>query len=213
VRAVAIFRPRIACPAGVAAGALLRQSAPAGRSTPRRSRQCADGTTFPFLECLLLDPRLMTSGPHDARSAEAGFSMVELMIVLVFIGIIAGIASSYCFYAFDVSRVGRTVANLRGVADALVKYQSDNSVLPPGGMQPVSAIAPALQPSGGRVAQTDGWDNPIYYTPFTTAQGVATFRLYSYGKDGAADGVVTGTWVDFSTDIVVEGGSFIQTKW
>jgi prepilin-type N-terminal cleavage/methylation domain-containing protein len=148
-----------------------------------------------------------------ARPAEAGFSMVELLIVLALIGTIAGIASSACFYAFDVSRVSRTVANMRGVAEAIIKYQTDNTVLPGGGFQPVSAIAAAIQPAGGRVAQTDGWDNPIYYTPFTTAQGIATFRLYSYGKDGAADGIVTGTWVDFSTDIVEEGGSFIQTKW
>ena len=80
-------------------------------------------------------------------------------------------------------------------------------------MQPVSAIATAIRPSGGQVAQKDGWDNDIYYEPFTTAGGVSTFRLYSYGKDGAADGVVTGTWVDFYTDIVIEGGSFIQSRW
>lgn len=152
-------------------------------------------------------------GSARARAGEAGFSMVELMIVLVFISIIAGIALSAGFHAFDVSRLGRTVANMRGVADALTKYQSDNSLLPGGGLQPVSAIAPAIRASGGNVAQTDGWDNPIYYTPFTTAQGTATFRLFSYGKDGASDGVVTGTWADFDTDIVVEGGSFIQTKW
>jgi type II secretory pathway pseudopilin PulG len=139
--------------------------------------------------------------------------MIELLVVMAFIGVIAGIALSSGFYAFDVSRLGRTVANMRGVADALTKYQSDNSVLPPGGLQPLSAIAAAIRPSGGVVAQTDGWDNPIYYEPYTTAQGVATFRVWSYGKDGSADGVITGTWVDFSTDIVVEGGSFIQTKW
>ena len=139
--------------------------------------------------------------------------MVELLITMALIGIIAGIASSYCYYAFDVSRVGRTVANMRGVSDAILKYQTDTSVLPPGGLQPVSVIAAALQPASGRVALVDGWDNPIYYTPFTNAQGVATFRLYSYGSDGAADGVVTGSWIDFTTDIVDEGGSFIQTKW
>jgi type II secretory pathway pseudopilin PulG len=139
--------------------------------------------------------------------------MVELMIVLVFISIIAGIALSAGFYAFDVARLGRTVANMRGVADAVVKYQTDTSSLPPGGMQPVSSIMAAIRPSGGNVATMDGWDNPIYYTPYTTAGGVSTFRLYSYGKDGAADGVVTGTWTDFFSDIVVEGGSFIQTRW
>src|SRR5204863_9162688 len=124
-----------------------------------------------------------------------------------------GIALSSGFYAFDVSRLGRTVANMRGIADALTKYQTDNSVLPSGGLQPVSAIAIAIRPSGGQVALIDGWDNPSYYEPYTTPQGVSTFRVWSYGKDGAADGIITGSWVDFTTDIVIEGGSFIQTKW
>jgi general secretion pathway protein G len=147
------------------------------------------------------------------RRGEAGFSMVEMMIVLVFISIIAGIGLGTGYYAFDVSRLGRTIANMRGVADAITKYQTDTSSLPGGGIQPVSAIASTIRTSGGAIAQKDGWDNDLYYEPYTTAQGVATFRLYSYGKDGAADGVVTGSWVDFYTDIVVEGGSFIQTKW
>ena len=151
--------------------------------------------------------------PRPGKQGEAGFSMVELMIVLVFISIIAGIALSSGFYAFDVSRLGRTVANMRGVSDAVMKYQTDTSSLPAGALQPVSAIAGTILGSGGRVAQKDGWDNDIYYEPYTTAGGVLTFRLYSYGKDGAADGVVTGSWVDFYTDIVIEGGSFIQSRW
>jgi len=143
----------------------------------------------------------------------AGFTIVELMIVLVFIAIIASIAISSTFYAFDVSRLGKTVGNMRGLSDAITKYQSDTSSLPGGALQPVSAIAPLIRPSGGTVALTDGWDQNLYYEPYTTPGGDATFRVYSYGKDGAYDGVVTGTWVDFTTDVVVEGGSFVQTKW
>lgn len=148
-----------------------------------------------------------------AKRGESGFSMVELLVVLVFISIITGIALSTGMYAFDVSRLGRTVANMRGVSDAIIKYQTDASWLPQGGLQPVSAIASIVRSSGGVIATTDGWDNPIYYTPYTTAGGVATFRVFSYGKDGSPDGVVTGAWADFNTDVVVEGGSFIQTKW
>ena len=144
---------------------------------------------------------------------EAGFSIVELMIVLVMIGIIASIAISGAFYAFDASRLGKTVGNLRGLADALTKYQSDTSTLPGGGLQPVSTIAPLIRPSSGSVALTDGWDHDLYYEPYITPGGDTTFRVYSYGKDGASDGIVTGTWVDFYTDVVVEGGSFVQTKW
>src|SRR5881628_252055 len=115
------------------------------------------------------------------REGEAGFSMVELLIVLVFIGILASIAISSAFYAFDASRLGKTMGNLRGLSDAITKYQSDSSSLPGGGLQPVSAIAPLLRPSGGRIIpMTDGWDHDLYYEPFTTAGGVSTFRVYSY---------------------------------
>ncbi|HYV20840.1 MAG TPA: type II secretion system protein [Verrucomicrobiae bacterium] len=155
----------------------------------------------------------MTRDNAPQPRTDHGFSMVELLVVLAFIGVIAGIALSSGFYAFDVSRLGRTVANMRGVADALTKYQTDTSMLPPGGLQTMSTIASAIRSSGGQVALTDGWDNPLYYERYTTAQGVLTFRVWSFGKDGSADGVITGTWVDFTTDIVVEGGSFIQTKW
>jgi general secretion pathway protein G len=156
----------------------------------------------------------MIDKAHRQRErGEAGFSLVEMMIVLVFIGIVASIAINGAFYAFDASRLGKTVGNMRGLSDAITKYQSDSSSLPGGGLQPVSAIAPLLRPSGGRVIpMTDGWDHDLYYEPYTSG-GVTTFRVYSYGKDGASDGIVTGTWVDFYTDVVVEGGSFIQTKW
>ena len=150
---------------------------------------------------------------RPSRSREAGFSMVELLIVLMFIAIIAAIAMSSAFRAFDTSRLGRTIANMRSASDAIMKYQTDTSSLPAGGLQPVSSIAALLRPVGGAIPLRDGWDHDIYYEPYTTAQGLPTFRVYSFGKDGASDGVVTGTWVDFFTDIVIEGGSFIQTRW
>ena len=56
----------------------------------------------------------------DGRS-EAGFSMIELLVVLVFIGIIAAIAINLAFYAFDASRLGKTMGNMRGLADAITK--------------------------------------------------------------------------------------------
>jgi hypothetical protein len=43
--------------------------------------------------------------------------------------------------------------------------------------------------------------------------GQLSFRVYSYGKDGTPDGSVPGVWVDFFSDVVAEGGSFLQTKW
>jgi general secretion pathway protein G len=147
------------------------------------------------------------------RRSEAGFTIVELLVVLALLATLCAIGLNYAMFAFDQSRVGRTVAEMRGVSNALTRYQSDTSTLPGGGLQPVSAIASVVQPTGGGLATVDGWNNPIYYTPYTAADGTQTFRLYSYGRDGSSDGVVTGTWVDFTSDIVVEGSAFIQTKW
>ena len=148
-----------------------------------------------------------------SRSGERGFTLIEMMIVLVFLGVIVSIAIASAFYAFDASRLSRTVANMRGLSDAITRYQSDVSSLPGGGLQPVSAIAPILRPVSGSVPTLDGWDHDLYYEPYTTAGGILTFRVYSYGKDASDDGVITGSWLDFTSDIVVEGGSFIQTKW
>ena len=158
------------------------------------------------------DHGTVRSDPRPARLEQAGYSMVELLVVLAFIAIIASIALNGASYAFDQSRVGRTVAEMRGIADALTKYQTDMSALPAGGLQPVSAIAAIVRPASVVIPTVDGWNNPIYYEPYTTG-GSLTFRLYSYGRDGTSDGVVTGTWVDFTSDIVVEGSSFIQTRW
>ena len=80
---------------------------------------------------------------RPSGSREAGFTIVELLIVLMIISIIASIGISSAFRAFDTSRLGRTVANMRGASDAILKYQTDTSSLPGGGLQPVSAIAAA----------------------------------------------------------------------
>ena len=149
---------------------------------------------------------------NRSRSSSAGFTMVELLVVLAVIAILASIAISAGRFAFDQSRLGRTVANARGVSEALLRYQTDNSLLPAGGLQPVSNIAGLMTAVSGDVPTVDGWDQDLYYEPVIVA-GYPTFRVYSYGKSGIPDGVITGTWVDFYTDIVVEGGTFIQNKW
>ena len=151
---------------------------------------------------------------HSLReNRSAGFTILELLIVLVLIAVLAAIALSIAFYAFDVSRAGRTVSDLRGVSTAILKYETDNSGLPGGGLQPVSDLESLLAVhNGGILASEDGWGKTLYYEDLIV-DGTNSFRLYSYGKDGTPDGAITGNYVDFYTDIVIESGSFIQTKW
>ena len=151
--------------------------------------------------------------PRQGRKREAGYSMVELLVVLVFISIVASIAAQTALFAFDIARLGRSTANIRQVASAVMQYQSAQSALPGSGtLQPVSAIRASLGNQAGKIDSRDGWSHDLFYQQ-VTVNGSPTFRIYCFGKDGIPDGTVTGVWVDFFSDVVFEGGAFIQTKW
>ena len=153
--------------------------------------------------------RALTS--RDDR--QAGFTILEVLIVLVFVAVLAGIALNTAFYAFDVSRAGRTVSDMRGITTAILKYEGDFGGLPGGGLQPISNVVAATgRNMAGTIAEEDGWGHVIYYED-VVVNGETTFRVYSYGKDGIPDGAITGNYVDFYTDIVVESGTFLQSKW
>jgi len=155
---------------------------------------------------------MIPSTSSARRTGQAGFTIVEVLVVLVFIGIVAGIAIQTVLFAFDQARLGRSVANMRQVASAILQYESQNNGLPAGGLQPVEAIRTTLGSQAGRIDVKDGWGHDLWYQPVTVA-GVTNFRIFCYGKDGVPDGAVTGVWSDFFTDVVMEGGTFIQTKW
>lgn len=155
-------------------------------------------------------------GDHVRAGGEnksAGFTIVEVLIVLVIIAILASIALNVAFHAFDVSRAGRTVSDMRGITTAILKYESDHGGLPGGGLQPISDIVDATgDQMAGTIAERDGWGHTIYYED-VTINGELTFRVYCYGKDGTPDGAITGNYVDFYSDIVIEAGAFVQSKW
>lgn len=152
-------------------------------------------------------------GSSERRRHEAGFTLIELLITVAVIGILVGIGASVAFHAFDTARASRTTANVRQIASAIMQYETNASMLPGStGLQTVASIIPALGGASGRLDPLDAWGNDLYYEPVTVGSS-ETFRVYCYGKDGVSDGTITGTWVDFTTDIVIEGGLFLQGKW
>lgn len=142
---------------------------------------------------------------------DGGFTLVEVLVVIVVIGLLAGLSIQTAFYAFDVARLSRSVANLRQITSAIVQYETENSTVPVGGLQPVSDILSLLGDQAGRLDPVDGWNNDLYYEDL--GGGTTGFRVYCFGKDGVPDGEITGSWIDFYTDTVVENGTFIQAKW
>ena len=138
--------------------------------------------------------------------------MVELLIVLVVLSVLASIAISVGLQALEAGRLGRSVADLRAISASVQQYKIDYATIPGGGLQPVSDIAAHLELISRDVPTEDAWGNDLYYQDFVVS-GATGYRLFCYGKGGAPDGVVTGNWVDFYSDTVVEDGVFIQSKY
>jgi len=146
------------------------------------------------------------------RNRATGFTIVELLVVLAIITVLASIAMTLGFYAFDAARLGRSVADLRSISASIQQYKMDFATVPDGGLQPVSGIAPSLHQVSRTVPTEDAWGNDLYYESLVI-DDATTYRLFCYGKGGAPDGVITGEWIDFYSDTVVEGGVFIQSKY
>ena len=148
----------------------------------------------------------------DRPNDEAGFTIIELLVVTGVIAVLAAIAISAGFYAFDAARLGRSVADMRSISEAIARYKLDYATIPAGSLQPVSDISTTLQLVTRDVPTEDAWGNNYFYEEVTVS-GANTYRLYCYGKGGAYDGVISGNWVDFYSDTVLEGGYFIQSKY
>ena len=128
-----------------------------------------------------------------------GFSIIELLVVLLIIGVITAIAVPAFLDALERGRQRRTVGDMRTIASALQAYSLDHDQYPPGDL---AAIEPVLTPDYVQnLPQVDGWK-----TDFVYATDGVTFTLTSLGRDKAAGGGdppnPDGTTNCFQSDIV-----------
>jgi general secretion pathway protein G len=134
-----------------------------------------------------------------------GYTLVELLIILVVLAVIAAIAIANLHGAYDRSKQGATVADMRSIASAIEAYSVDNSGAPvaSGNIEDlVEALRPYCQ-SG--IPESDHWGHVYVYT-----SGPSSYSVTSFGKDGL-DGPDL-TWEtrrEFHRDIVVSNGVFV----
>ncbi|PLX85807.1 MAG: type II secretion system protein GspG [Desulfuromonas sp.] len=123
-----------------------------------------------------------------------GFTLIEIMVVVVILGILAGIVVPRLLDRPEEARRTKAAVQIKSLEEALGLFKLDNGFYPSSeqGLQalvskPSIGRIPNKYRSGGYIKKvpTDPWDNAyLYLSP--GAHG--DFDLVSYGPDGESGG-------------------------
>jgi general secretion pathway protein G len=141
-----------------------------------------------------------------ARGSEAGFTIIELLVVTVIIAILASIALVSLFNALDKAKQRATMADMRTISKAIETYMVDNSV-PPDDSGGIASLVTVLTPYHSSVLPVeDHWRNGYSYS----SDAAGNYTIESHGKDGTNGSDITqGSRFDFDLDIVLANGVFV----
>ena len=154
---------------------------------------------------------------------EKGFTLIELMIVVMIIGIIAAIAIPNLMTAIERARQKRTMADMRTVATAWEARNVETGRFNAAGSEvpgvdqlvDIDDLAYAISPTYIKsMPKTDGWKHPFeLYTSqsWGSIAPAAGYAIISPGRDGRfTTAAVSGATTNFDCDIVYSNGSFLQ---
>lgn len=140
------------------------------------------------------------------RIKQAGFTLIEVMVVVVIMGILAAMVVPKIMSRPDQAKIVRAGQDIQSIQSALDLYKLDNGAYPTSdqGLQalvskPSAPPVPQNWKDGGYLQQLpmDPWNNPYHYqNPGThNSNGV---DIFSYGPSNQAGGTGTnatiGNW-------------------
>lgn len=127
-------------------------------------------------------------------SRSRGFTLIEIMVVMVILGLLVALVAPNIMGRGDEARVTTTKAQLRQISNALDLYRLDNSHYPSTeqGLEalvekPTGSPEPSNWNPDGYMnsVPTDPWGNEYQYVQ-PGSEG--PYDLYSYGADGREGG-------------------------
>ena len=136
----------------------------------------------------------MINTPKPRMAAQGGFSLVEILVVLVIMGLLISVVAPTVLNRADDARVQKVHADFKAIETSLKIYRLDNYVYPTTEQGLQALVEPsALDPEprnfkeGGYLPELpiDPWGRPyLYLSPGEHSE----IDLYSLGADGLSGG-------------------------
>ena len=128
-----------------------------------------------------------------SKQQHRGFTLLELLVVIVIIGLLAGYVAPRYFSQVGKSETQVARAQIDALEKALDQYRLDNRRYPTS-EEGLAAIQPYLK----KTLPNDPWGRPyLYRTPGQRGE----YEVYSYGRDGKAGGNGEDAYVGFTQEV------------
>jgi general secretion pathway protein G len=114
-------------------------------------------------------------------AGQSGFSLIELLVVMVIIGLLAGLVGPRLFKQVDAAKQKDAYAQIAMLEETLDLYRLDNHKYPTS-EQGLKILADYLK----KELPVDPWGHPYVYN--NPGPDNRDFEIISYGADGQAGG-------------------------